>query len=225
MTLKRSLILLACTVATASLPAQDTDGDGVPDSIEIDMGTDPNDESDYNEIIGWGLDDRKQISDIPLGIENVIQLDGGYGAAVALLSDGSVRAWGWNDACQLCVPVDLGEVQSISCLNASTIALRSDGTLKAWGYDRGGVISIPSGLDRVVQISSGESHSMALRDDGTIVIIGGGDRSAPTRWVPPDVNGNAVYVSAGSDHNLAITRDGLVRAWGGDHRGKLDVPE
>jgi alpha-tubulin suppressor-like RCC1 family protein len=52
---------------------------------------------------------------------------------VALRTDGTVRAWGYNDFGQTTVPSDLGASMAIAAGAYHTVALRTDGTVRAWG--------------------------------------------------------------------------------------------
>ncbi|WNG22926.1 hypothetical protein F0U62_01960 [Cystobacter fuscus] len=121
--------------------------------------------------------------------------------SLALLSDGSVWAWGRNDSGQL-----------------------GDGTVRSRTF-----ASQVSDLEKVAAISSGYAHSLALRDDGTVWAWGGNDygqlglgwsldQVKPARI--PDL-GEIIFLSAGVVHSLALSRNGAVWAWGDNEYGQL----
>jgi alpha-tubulin suppressor-like RCC1 family protein len=76
----------------------------------------------------------------------VVAITAGRDHSVALKKDGTVVAWGQNDAGQTNVPAGLSHVTAISAGNAHTLALKSDGTVVAWGSDSQGQCDVPAGL-------------------------------------------------------------------------------
>src|SRR5690606_20286492 len=119
---------------------------------------------------------------------------------VALLTNGTVAAWGlnypdfgWNIST---VPDGLSNVVSIAAGAWHTLALRSDETVVAWGAGNGTNLSgnffgaeqgqsvVPAGLSNVVAIADAGYRSLALLADGTTV--GCGELGAATP--PPGVS-------------------------------------
>lgn len=161
-------------------------------------------------------------------------LGAGASHSLALLSDGTVRAWGDNGLGQTAggsaaasVP-GLSGVVSVSAGRYHSLAVLKGGTVRAWGFDGfaqtadGSVGNDVSGLGGVVAVSAGASHSLALLSDGTVRAWG--DNSAgqtaggsSTASIPG--LGSVVSVSAAS-HNLALLSDGTVRAWGENGSGQ-----
>ena len=116
--------------------------------------------------------------------------------SLALLSDGTIKAWGWNREGQL------GDGTSNNSSNTA--------------------VSV-SGITNAVAVSSGDMHSLALLSDGTVKVWGYngegqlGDGTTISRLTPVTVSGitNAVAVSAGGyRYSLALLSDGTVKAWG-----------
>jgi Regulator of chromosome condensation (RCC1) repeat/IPT/TIG domain len=134
------------------------------------------------------------------GLSGVTAVDAGAYHRLALLGDGTVRAWGWNEAGQLGdgegglpyaskdepVPVaGLVEAVAISAGEEHSLALLADGTVRAWGqndygqlgtgsnmYDHERGFNYPvgvSGLGEVTAISAGSVTSMALLQNGTVM--------------------------------------------------------
>jgi hypothetical protein len=137
--------------------------------------------------------------------------------SLALCSDGSVAAWGANNAGQL------GDNSQVNRL--VPVPVNTDAASSAL-YSR-----------TVMAIAAGAWHSLALCSDGTIAAWGQnssgqlGDNTTTARPVPVAVNTasdiSALYgktvvgIAAGAFHNLALCSDGTVAAWGQNTYGQL----
>ncbi len=135
-----------------------------------------------------------------------ITADGG-GHTCAILDDGSVRCWGWNDYGQL------GD--------GTTTSRNTPTALSSW----------PSGRTAVA-IIAGSYHTCAILDDGSVRCWGSnsdgqlGDGTTTDRNTPTTLSGwpsgrTAVAISAGYYHTCAILDDGSVRCWGWNDDGQL----
>jgi alpha-tubulin suppressor-like RCC1 family protein len=132
-----------------------------------------------------------------------VKLSAGYGHSVALKSDGTVCAWGNNNA---------GEV--------------GDGTTTQRANPRQ-----VSGLSGIVTVSAGWNHTLAVKNDGTVWAWGAnyslqlGDGTTENRTTPIQVLSLAgiVSVAAGQTHSLALKNDGTVWAWGNNQDGALGI--
>ena len=161
-------------------------------------------------------------SNVPVQVEDptgtshlagVVAVTSGYYHSLALKSDGTAWAWGYNSS------GDLGD-------NSTT-----DSGLPVQVKDPTGT----SYLTGVVAISGGYDHSLALKSDGTVWAWGFnadgelGNNSTTQSNVPVQVNDltGAFYLSsisaiaAGYHHSLAAKSDGTVRAWGYNSNGEL----
>jgi alpha-tubulin suppressor-like RCC1 family protein len=174
-------------------------------------------------VWAWGRNDSGQLGDgtrsdpyagratpAPVkGLANVVAIAAGGDHALALLADGTVRAWGANHHGALgdgttvdrLVPVavkGLSGVRSIAASSAGadyphSVAIRADGTVLAWG-----------------------SNAYGELGDGTY-----DDRLAPT---PLTGLAGAVSVSAGFLHSFALIAGGTLAAWGSNENGQLGDP-
>ncbi|MEM0243336.1 MAG: DUF2341 domain-containing protein [Candidatus Aenigmatarchaeota archaeon] len=119
----------------------------------------------------------------------------------ALLSNGTVRCWGWNDNGQL-----------------------GDGTTKS-RYTPVTVVN----LNDAVAIAAGSYHTCALLSNGTVRCWGRngngqlGDGTTTSRYTPVTVVNlnDAVAIAAGSYHTCALLSNGTVRCWGLNNYGQL----
>jgi alpha-tubulin suppressor-like RCC1 family protein len=155
------------------------------------------------------------------GLGGVTALAGGEEHSLALLSEGTVRAWGSNESGQL-GDGNSGEAQPSSALPVSVV-----------------------GLGGVTAIAAGARHSLALVNGGpggNVKAWGGGEsgqlgdgsaganhwRAAPTEVTEPggEVLRGATAIAAGEEHSLALINggpEGTVKAWGSNESGQLGV--
>jgi alpha-tubulin suppressor-like RCC1 family protein len=192
-------------------------------------------------------------------LSNVTAVAAGGGHSVALLSNGTVWAWGYNEFGQIgngatssgnnLLPVQvltapgvpLANVIAIATGWSHTIALKSDGTVWAWGYNNYGQLGYNgttnssyaaqvSSLGDVVAITARMSHTVALKSDGTVWAWGynefgqlGKSASTSPNPTPAQVSGvtDVIAIAAGSSHTLVLKSDGKVWAFGNNSQGQL----
>ena len=156
-------------------------------------------------VWSWGLNDQGELgtgstnpstSATPVQVTSLTDVvavaGGGYKFSLALKSDGTVWAWGYNQWGQLgngtyaqsSVPVQVSNLSGIISIavhggQGHAAALRNDGTVWTWGYNLFGQLgngdylnsNVPvqvSGLTDVVAISCGHGYSLARKSDGTV---------------------------------------------------------
>lgn len=153
-------------------------------------------------VWAWGYNGAGQVGDGSqvinklspvqvVGLSGVVAIAGGQYHSLAVKSDGTVWAWGYNNAGQ-CVPGGtptyvltptqvngLTDISSVAADNDFSIALKRNGTVWAWGANDYGtlgngttnrqttVVQV-SNLSNVTAIDTGGSFSFALKSDGTI---------------------------------------------------------
>src|ERR1035437_8986929 len=149
----------------------------------------------------------------------VVAIAAGMLHSLALCSDGTVVAWGYNTSGQLGdhtvmerhYPVAVSAEAGVSALYGKT----------------------------VVAIAAGGFHNLALCSDGTVAAwgsnsygeLGDNQTSQTLRNTPFAVNTNSgvsalygktvVAIAAGADHNLALCSEGTIAAWGRNDFGQL----
>ena len=185
------------------------------------------------------------------GLNGAVRVWSSWYHVLALMPDGTLRAWGSNSYGALGdgttnernAPVTVSGISGVA--QASTgqyhsLAVRVDGTLWGWGWNQDGQLGFESTEDRLtpVQLSNlrnivaaagGGYHTLALDADGVVWAMGKntygalGDGTTQNRWTPQPVPGlpPIVAISAGMYHSMALDENGVVWTWGNNSYGKL----
>lgn len=215
---------------------------------------------DDGTVWAWGwnyygeLGNGSTVKNQPFGITSPVQAIGLSGVqdiaagsyhSLALHSDGTVSAWGYNQKGQLgdgtrtdrLTPVPVSGLSNVVAISAGwehSLALASDGTVWAWGYGgygqlgNGDTIEVTTptrvnGLVDVVAIAAGGWYSLALKSDGTVWKWGLVQNGIPMDLAPVQVNG-LTDVAAIADLGwgyLALKGDGTIWAEGENNYGQL----
>lgn len=150
----------------------------------------------------------------PMAGKIIIQLAAGNSQSVALASDGTIYAWGWNRYGQLGngttvdtrIPVAVkvtgtpmaGKViAQVAASNAHTLAVASDGTVYDWGWNQYGQLGNNT--------TTNSSVPVAVQTTGTPMV------------------GKVIsqVTSGGSANSLALASDGTMYTWGWSQHGQL----
>jgi alpha-tubulin suppressor-like RCC1 family protein len=159
-----------------------------------------------NESGQLGSGSSAEVSLLPVavqGLSNVRAIAAGASFSLALLTNGTVVAWGENESGQLGsgsnhwtdLPVPVKRLTNVSAIAAGgefALAALANGTVQAWGSNEWG------------QLGNSEVEE--------------GAHNLPT---PVEGVSGATSVAAGGAHALALLSDGTVRAWGQDSSGQL----
>jgi alpha-tubulin suppressor-like RCC1 family protein len=140
------------------------------------------------------------------GHTDVIAAAGGAAHSLALLKDGSIRAWGTNTMGQLGdgttitrpTPVGVAGIGNAVAVRAAgdfSAALLADGTVMTWGH------------------SGGPHARPGLKDDTPV----------PTPGPVPGLTGLRDF-ALGSEHAVGLTRTGTVMSWGNQRIGERGHP-
>ena len=171
---------------------------------------------------GFGLNQFGQLGDgtfnntrpspvqVP-GLSGVVAATGSYGTAYAIESDGSLWAWGKNDAGQVgigsqtltgcsCVPTPtrvptISGVTAVAASGENVMALTSDGTVWAWGDNAEG------------EVGNGTCSSATF------------DNVFSPFHLPSPTGITAIAATTGDSYALAS--DGTIWDWGGNGEGQL----
>lgn len=185
------------------------------------------------------------------GLNNVVSISAGDSYTLALKSDGTVWAWGWNGGGQLGdgtledrnVPIQVKNLNNVVKLSAGlchSLAIKKDGSIWAWGVNSQGQLgdgtlekrNIPievKNLNNVVNMSAGHIHSLALKEDGTVWAWGNneegklGTESNGSSSVPIKAENltNVVAIATGEHYTVVLKDDGSIWSWGGNWYGQL----
>jgi alpha-tubulin suppressor-like RCC1 family protein len=165
-------------------------------------------------LMAWGDNESGQLgigtsaehSELPVpvkGLTGVKAISAGADYSLALLTNGTVMAWGGNESGQLGTgstkssnaPVAVKGLTGVSAISAGgefALALLTNGTVRAWGNDERGQL-------------------------GNITIEEGGS-DVP---VAVETLTGVAAVAAGTNHGLALLSGGTVMSWGDDTAGEL----
>ncbi len=168
-----------------------------------------------------------------------------------VVTGGTVKCWGRNDAGQLGdgtettrpTPVAVSGVATAKAIAAGyyhTCALLLAGVIDCWGDNTAGELGdgtetrrltpvAVSGITNATAIAAGYAHTCALLASGGVDCWGAnssgqlGDGTETTRVTPVAVSGitTAVAVSAGAFHTCALLANGRVMCWGDNFWGDL----
>ena len=172
----------------------------------------------HNQLYTWGDNSVSELgnqtlikvsSPVQVGIPySWSQLSSGQNYTMAIRSDKTLWAWGFNSSGQLGIATGAGNFSSpvaipssstaswstISGNNLYSLGIKSDGTLWGWGLNTSGQVGIAS-----------------LVNASSPVLVSG---PATTSWS---------YVSAGVNHALAITSLGRLYGWGLNTSGQVGI--
>jgi hypothetical protein len=161
-------------------------------------------------VMAWGANG---LTNVPVGLSNVVAIAAGQGQSLALKSDGTLVAWGVpSTVATTNIPVGLSNILAIACGDDHNFVLKSDGTVYAWGANYSHQTNILTGLSSVVAIAAGDSASLAIKSDGTAWCSSG---FSPTS-VASLSNIVAGAIVAGGEQGVFIESDGAARVWGFD---------
>jgi alpha-tubulin suppressor-like RCC1 family protein len=150
----------------------------------------------------------------------VTAIAGGANHRLALLSDGTVLAWGYNGNGELGDGTSTGPER---CRRHEAEA----------GYPCSHIPVPVTGLREVTAVAVGIEHSLALLKNGTVVSwgrnelgqLGNGTTTDSDVPVPVAGLGEVTAIAADEDNSLALLKDGTVMAWGPRHEGSGPAPE
>ncbi len=206
-------------------------------------------------VMAWGLNaygqlglgdttDRITPTQIPAGsVSNVLAITAGSYHSLALLSDGTVKAWGFHNHGQLGVgvipapyhqltplPIPASSLCNVSAIVAGewhSLALLSDGSVKSWGWNSAGTLglgntnfsSVPTPqlvLGLCLTGSTPYTLQFGLLGNSTLAM------TIPCNMVTGALSGQHYYFNSFSADPLNATTPGT-GAWQGLHTTQAEV--
>ena len=134
--------------------------------------------------------------------DNVVSVSAGYSHAMAVKTDGSLWAWGYDifgeygdEKYEFCFPIKImDDVASVSTGANHTMIIKTDDSLWAWGRNSEG------------QLGNG---TITTRDNNN------------DSYTPIKIMDSIASVSVGYSYTMAIQKDGSLWAWGWNCYGQL----
>lgn len=185
-------------------------------NLLLELTTGINDGSIGTSMLGWGANSLGQLNQqnyanqdevvYVLSMTNALDIAAGGRHGLALLFDGTIWAWGYNNNGQL-----------------------GDGTV---GTDIKRNRMVQGLSSEAVAVAAGENHSLALLDDGSVVAWGlnasgqlGDNRQSVKASMPVSVlmpsDVGVSTLSCSYQGSFAITTDGGLYVWGANSSGQL----
>ncbi len=174
--------------------------------------------------------------------------------SLALKANGTLWAWGYNNAGQLgdgsttnqISPVQIGSDTDWKQFDGGenfTLAIKTDGTLWAWGDNSYGqfgngtttasLTPVQIGADNDWKVvECGAFHTIALKTDGSLWAWGYnsvgqvGNATTTTQTTPVQIGTDKTWkkISAGGNTSLALKQDDLLWNWGATSSGNSTTP-
>jgi hypothetical protein len=153
-------------------------------------------------VVAWGAPPQSSTTNVPPGVNNVIQVAAGVEHVLALRRDGTVVAWGdnWLDAAT--PPPGLNGVVAVRAGQFTSFAIKADGSVVAWGGEFG-----LRDLTGIIDVQVGGSHAIALGTNRQVIASGANNYGQGS--VPEGMT-DIMAIAAGNDHNLVLTARPLI---------------
>jgi len=192
-------------------PWGDMDGDGCPNRLEYVSGSDATNAAvtGSTSVRQWGY--LGFLDPVPTEATNLVSIASGWRHMVGIRSNGTVVAWGYNNAGEIAVPAGLTNVLAVAAGKEFSVALKGDGTVVGWGLNDYGQADAKSFLPlKIREIAAGNAHVVARMEDGTVRAWGGGDGVSQ---LPAGLSG-VRSVAAGTDSGMVVQSDRTALGWG-----------
>ncbi|WP_164905440.1 RCC1 domain-containing protein [Flavobacterium sufflavum] len=171
--------------------------------------------------------------------------------SIAIKTDGTLWAWGYNQYGQLGdgtptktnIPIKIGTANNWKTIAGGryfTTAIQADGTLWTWGNNEQGQLGdgtfinkmSPAKVDASTNwkaVSAGSNHIVAIKTDGTLWAWGSneqgqlGDGTIIYKNIPTKIStaNNWQTIATGGNNTIIIKTDGSLWAWGSNNKGSV----
>ena len=158
--------------------------------------------------------------------EEATHIAAGYNHTCAILSDKSVKCWGYNREGQAGRGSPLSQGEEATHIAAGyyhTCAILSDKSVKCWGRNGFGQTGGGSPLNQgeeATHIAAGDYHTCAILSDKSVKCWGRNRDGQTGGGSPLNQGEEATHIAAGDYHTCAILSDKTVKCWGGNESGQ-----
>jgi alpha-tubulin suppressor-like RCC1 family protein len=184
------------------------------------------------EVAGFGANEAGQLGTgtasvpalawpVKTALEGARKVVAGGFHSLALMQDGSVRAWGegmggalgTGSTANSALPQVVAGLPATRDVDAQanySIALSLDGSVYSWGGAPNRLTPVPvAGLSGIQAIAAGNAHYVVLLADGTVrsVSVTGSELQDPGLT-------EVVAIAAGAGYSVALRADGMAWGWG-----------
>ena len=153
--------------------------------------------------------------------KNYTTIASGYGQNLAIKTDNSISAWGYNDDGECDVSEPNSDFIAVASGLLHSLGIKSDGSIVAWGWNVSNQCDVPEPNSDFVSVAAGTYHSLGLKSDGSIVTWGA---NTDNQCDVPTPNSDFVSIAAGTYHSLGLKSDGSIVTWGSNTYNQCDVP-
>lgn len=125
------------------------------------------------EVQVFGSNSSSDLRQVPPGITDVVRLEQGARAAMAVSRDGQIAAWGMNYGADLFAPANVNLVRSAvagALTYQQAAVVNEDGTVTLWGNDYSGqLLTAQPALTQIIATALRNSVAYFLRADGHVI--------------------------------------------------------
>lgn len=175
--------------------------------------------NEYGQLGDGTGGERGDFSSVPVKVlDSVASVAAGFKHTLAVKTDGSLWAWGYNI---------YGQIGDGTHTIYNTVSNETEGIdIIPETHDKPSPVRI---MDGVVSVSAGYYQSLAVKTDGSLWAWGGlnynylgGETSTLTeQYTPVQIMDSVASVSAGGQFTTVIKSDGSLWAWGYGPRGQI----
>ncbi|MDP0498794.1 MAG: hypothetical protein Q7P63_01730, partial [Verrucomicrobiota bacterium JB022] len=132
------------------------------------------------------------------------------GTTLAVMMDGTVRAWGNNSHREADVPEGLADIVQVAVGTNHSVALDASGTLYGWGDNSKQQLDFPTTRGAAVFISAGGDVTTITYADGTVAELGSDVEGAS---ILPEGLQNVKKAATNGLYSIALHDDGTLSTW------------
>ena len=157
------------------------------------------------QVSAWGDNSSVWYSAVPPDLGPVIKVSAGWTHSLALMADGTVRAWGDNSFSQRNPPAGLSNVVDIVASREWSFAVTATGRVVSWGNNAPRFDSI----NNAISVASENYSVLVLKSDGSVSGAGVGTSVAENVGIR-----DAVGIGGADNGGYVVHKNGSVSGFG-----------